>query len=487
MAGESPHEIGTMPILEAFNVYSNSLCGSIPSSLFNISTMKTLAISFNELSGTLPLDLGNKLPNLDTLLLSTNLFSGPISSSITNASKVIILDITNNSFSGSRPDFGDLKLLQELYLSENILSGAEFPTQELTFLSSLTNCQHLKRLEVSSNPMNGILPTSLGNFSSSVEYIVASNCSIMGVIPFEVGNIRSLLNLYLSYNQLSGLIPPTIGKMKQLQKLYLSDNQLEGSIPNDLCRLYNLGELSLHGNMLMGAIPECLGDIKSLRVIYLGSNQLNSSIPPCLWIITDLVILNLSSNHLIALCGPVEFQVAPCPENHHGSWLKKLIVSSVVLVVVVVIVMLTLVRMRKQKKVALSTDIPPLTTESTLSDGLKVAVEVFNLELQGVTRSFDVEATILSKQRHMNRVFEQTAGCKETQRCLPKMVEDFYFKIKRLNEIAPRDIKQSKMSYSCVLTAYNEADGLTREIRKAKEIVYKSDEIYSNSAFHLSC
>ncbi|KAL1533667.1 non-specific serine/threonine protein kinase [Salvia divinorum] len=97
--------------------------------------------------------------------------------------------------------------------------------------------------------------------------------------------------------------------------------------------------------------------------------------------------------------------------------------------------------MRKQKKVALSTDIPPLSTEcrrisyielergtssfcetnllgrgsfgsvfeATLFDGLKVAVKVFNLELQGTTRRFDAETAILSSIRHRNLV--RVIGC----------------------------------------------------------------------------
>ncbi|XP_047961823.1 receptor kinase-like protein Xa21 [Salvia hispanica] len=482
--GELPQVIGTLPLLEEFTAYNNSLYGSIPSSLFNTSTMNELQILYNEFSGTLPLDMGNSFPNLEWLLLSHNRLSGPIPSSLTNASKLIFMDMSDNSFSGSIPNFGNLKLLQKLFLEENNLSGAEFPTQELTFLSSLTNCRHLKDLEVSDNPLNGILPASIGNFSISLEYFCASNCNIIGAIPLEVGNLSSLLNLYLHDNFLSGVIPPTIGKMKQLQMLYLFDNQLAGSIPNDLCRLYHLGELSLYENMLVGRIPECLGDIKSLREIYLDSNQLNSTIPPSLWIITDLVILSLSSNHLsgklssevgnlkminsldlssnqfsdviptsideglpflenfnvsnnklegkipdggnfpnfsalsfshnIALCGPIKFQVAPCSENHRRSWLKKLIVSSVVLVVVAVIVMLILIRKHKQKTVALSADIPPLTTEYgrvsyiELEQGTRSFCET-NLLGREALRSFDSEATILSSIRHRNLV--RVIGC----------------------------------------------------------------------------
>ncbi|XP_042035833.1 receptor kinase-like protein Xa21 isoform X4 [Salvia splendens] len=538
ITGELPDEIGKLPKLEHLDVYNNSLHGPIPSSIFNISTMKNLYASYNEFSGTLPSDTGHSLVNLQELVLSHNRLNGPIPAFIANASKLSLLDISTNSFSGPIPYFGNLKQLQILFLSENNLSGAESPTQELGFLSSLTSCPLLNSLGISGNPINGILPTSIRNFSTSLKTIEASNSNIMGAIPPEIGNLSSLLFLGLAGNQLNGIIPPTIGNMKQLQFIYLSSNHLVGSIPNEVCKMNNLGELILVGNMLVGPIPDCLGDVKSLRNIYLDSNQLTSTIPPNLWSLTDLVILSLSSNsfngqlspelgklkmlnvldlssnqfageipsvidgcqtltflnlsnnrfngsipqslgnvkglvtldlsynnlsgsipksleHLPflvnfngsnnqALCGPTTFHVSPCPVNHHKSRLYTFIVPLVILSVIVVICSLMLVlitRTSKKKKEALSHDNSPLVSEcrrvsyielergtnyfsetnllgrgsfgsvfeATLSDGLKVAVKVFNLDLQGAIRSFDVESTILSSIRHRNLV--RVIGC----------------------------------------------------------------------------
>ncbi|XP_047961843.1 putative receptor-like protein kinase At3g47110 [Salvia hispanica] len=556
--GELPQEIGTLPILEVLDVFRNLLHGSIPFSIFNISTLQALQISGNEFSGTLSSDFGSSLPNLQWLLLAKNKLSGLIPTSITNASNLIGVDMHGNSFSGYIPYFGSLKLLQRLLLWENNLSAAKFPSQELIFLSSLTNCPNLQTLDVSYNPLNGILPTSFGNFSSSLRRIDISYCNIMGDIPSGIANFSSLLVLNLAINQLGGTIPPTIGKLNQLQGLYLTGNQLVGFIPNDLCQLNHLGELFLSVNMLVGPIPECLGDVKSLRVISFFHNQLNSSIPSKFWALTDLVKLSLSTNYLsgnlsselgnlklltsldlssnqfsgdiptlidgcqtldflnlsqnllsgsipqsvgkvkglrtldlsynylsgsipksledlpflenfnvsnnklegkipdggnfrnfsalsfshnLALCGPITFQVPPCQEKHHRSWLKKAMVTLGVLAVIVVIATLVLMRMCKKKKVTLSVDTSPLTAEyrrvpyielvrgtssfsetnllgkgsfgsvfeAILSDGLKVAVKVFNLDLQGATKSFDAETTILSNIRHRNLV--RVIGC----------------------------------------------------------------------------
>ncbi|KAI3465374.1 hypothetical protein Pfo_022037 [Paulownia fortunei] len=274
--GELPEELANLAYLEFFIVRNNSLSGSIPSSMFNISTLKNLDFSANQFSGSLPSTMGLSLFNLEELYFHSSGLSGEIPSSITNASKLTILDMSNNSFRGSMPNFGNLRLLFWLDISGNNLTGAESPTQELGFLSSLTNCQYMKVLDVSFNPLNGILPASIGNLSTSLQTFLAFECSIKGVIPSGIGNLSSLIYMSLSRNQLTGFIPTTIGKLKQLERLYLYDNLLQGYIPPVLCHMTNLGAL-----------------------VYLASNKLNSTIPSNLWNLRDLLALNLSSNSLI--------------------------------------------------------------------------------------------------------------------------------------------------------------------------------------------
>ncbi|KAK6114756.1 hypothetical protein DH2020_007025 [Rehmannia glutinosa] len=305
LTGEFPQELCNLAVLERLTMFNNSLSGFIPSSIFNISTLKSLELSMNHFSGSLRLPWNLSFSNLEKLYLHTNGLTGEIPSSITNASKLTILELSENSFSGSIPDFGNLRLLQRLNMWKNNLSGStESPNQELGFISSLTNCQNLTFLEISENPLNGVLPASIGNLSTSLQMLRASGCNIKGVIPDGIGNLSSLLRISLSQNELTGLISPTIGKLMQLQRLYLSGNRLQGYVPPDLCRLSNIGELDLSENDLTGSIPECLGNLESLRAINLGSNKLNSSIPSNLWNLRDLLFLNLSLNSLSGQLSP---------------------------------------------------------------------------------------------------------------------------------------------------------------------------------------
>ncbi|KAL5789142.1 hypothetical protein ACOSQ2_004030 [Xanthoceras sorbifolium] len=203
-----------------------------------------------------------------------------------------------NSFSGFIPStigysFTSLQLVD---LGSNNFTST---TRDLSFLTSLTNCKNLRIASFDSNPLNGFLPTSIGNLSNSLERIYLSSCNIGGNIPQEIGNLKNLMMLYLDYNEFRGSIPATLGNLKQLQGLVLHFNKLEGSIPNNICHLDKVVDLYLGNNKLSGAIPPCFGKMTSLRTLSLSSNGLTSVIPLSLWNLKDILHINLSSNSLI--------------------------------------------------------------------------------------------------------------------------------------------------------------------------------------------
>lgn len=304
MAAILPTEIGHLRQLVAIGLENNAspFAGSIPHELFNISTLMKVVFFNSSLSGTLPSNLCSRSPALEEVSLGGNNFSGAIPDSISNCSNLRLLDLTSNRFTGSIPlSIGNLRSLEELLLSKNNLSS-DASSSELGFITSLTNCRHLIYLALNSNPLEGIIPASVGNFSSSLVIFTAQNCRINGIIPPSIGNLSSNLGrLYLSNNELFGSIPPTLGRLDRLQGLALDKNILEGPIPEGLCNFHSLVIFYLRGNKLSGPIPECLGNISSLRHIFLDSNMLNSSIPSSLWHLKDLLQLDLSSNSLSGL------------------------------------------------------------------------------------------------------------------------------------------------------------------------------------------
>ncbi|XP_015059708.2 LRR receptor-like serine/threonine-protein kinase FLS2 isoform X1 [Solanum pennellii] len=292
--GRLPAEVGSIN-LKKLNVHGNHLSGVIPSEVFNISTLQILDLNRNRLTGTLPSGLGLQFPNLQELYLGENELTGSIPSSISNASQLATIYMSLNSFTGSIPNLGNLRLLKRLFLAENNLTEGT-SKGELKFLSYLTNCRHLETVDVSLNQLNGVLPSSLGNLSASLQIFSAFGSKIKGTIPVGVGNLTSLTGMYLDSNELTGVIPNTIGKLRNLERIYLEYNRLEGHLPTDICQLSKLGDIYISHNMIRGAIPACFGELKSLQRVFLDSNNLTSTIPLNFWNLNGLVGLNLSTN-----------------------------------------------------------------------------------------------------------------------------------------------------------------------------------------------
>ncbi|XP_006480349.1 receptor kinase-like protein Xa21 isoform X12 [Citrus sinensis] len=303
--GEIPHEIGNLRDLEWLELSDNKLVGVVPATIFNLSTLKVFAVSNNSLSGSLQSSADVQLPNLEGIYLWGNNFSGTIPSFIFNASKLSTLALGDNSFFGFIPNtFGNLGNLRRFNIENNYLTSS---TPELNFLSSLSNSKYLKVLELSYNPLNGILPrTSMGNLSHSLEKFVMINCNVGGAIPEEISNLTNLRMIGFSGNKLNGSIPITLGKLQKLQLLSFRDNKLEGSIPEDVCSLAELYQLHLGGNKLSRSIPTCIGNLTSLRTLSLGSNELISVIPSTLWNLEYIMNLNFSSNFLT---GPLPLEI----------------------------------------------------------------------------------------------------------------------------------------------------------------------------------
>ncbi|XP_055800481.1 LRR receptor-like serine/threonine-protein kinase FLS2 [Solanum dulcamara] len=238
IVGQIPPELGKLSNLligqipEAiFNISSMELEGEIPETIFNRSSLVVIALNFNNLSGRIPTTAGLHLPNLKVLDLGVNQLVAETPLFITNASKLEILDLSDNFLTGTIPtNLGNLRDLRDIFLHTNQLIN-EPREYELRFFNSLVDCRMLRYLEVGLNPLNGVLPNSIGNLSSTIEVFEMSHAHINGLIPTSIGNISGLLALDFQRNNFMGSIPSDVGELKQLQGLYLKNNKLQGHIP----------------------------------------------------------------------------------------------------------------------------------------------------------------------------------------------------------------------------------------------------------------
>lgn len=85
--------------------------------------------------------------------------------------------------------------------------------------------------------------------------------------------------LKLANNNFTGVIPQEIGQLKSLAVLNFSSNSLSGDIPLQLCNLTNLQVLDLSSNHLTGAIPKALNNLHFLSVLNISYNNLEGPIP----------------------------------------------------------------------------------------------------------------------------------------------------------------------------------------------------------------
>ncbi|KAJ4849321.1 hypothetical protein Tsubulata_019128 [Turnera subulata] len=297
-SGQIPADFGErMPLLEDLDVSANYLTGTIPSSIANISTLVTFAVSNNHLSG--------KLPE----------FLNPLQD-------VYLMDVSENNLTGNIPvTLGSFSTMQFLRLSNNELSG-EIP-------SSLQNCTFLQTLDLGDNKLTGKIPTWIGQSLPSLLILSLRANILVGDIPRDLCSLSSLHILDLAGNNFSGHIPNCVGNLSGMttvldskryegqlwvvakgrtlfydQLLYLvnivdlSGNNLFGDIPEGIASLQRMGTLNLSRNHLSGMIPNNIGNLKQLETLDLSSNNLSGTIPSGMASMTSLNHLNLSHNNL---------------------------------------------------------------------------------------------------------------------------------------------------------------------------------------------
>lgn len=169
-------------------------------------------------------------------------------------------------------------------------------------VDSLANFTLLESFNASGFMLNGSIPDWFGERLGALKKLDLRSCSISGVIPDSLGSLSSLNVLFLSGNNLTSRVPSSLGFLSSLSILDLSGNLFSGSIPESFSNLGNLTNLDLSNNYLSGSIPPELGVLSNLRILNLSDNTFTASVPSQLGNLTKLVELDLSMN---SLSGPL--------------------------------------------------------------------------------------------------------------------------------------------------------------------------------------
>ena len=112
------------------------LKGKFPRGLVDCSKLINLDLSSNVISGSIPPDINEILPNLEVLKISNNNLFGEIPSSMGNCSNLEVLKLNNNRLSGQIPQqLSELRRLGIFTVANNLLSG---PVPDFIFVNTDT-------------------------------------------------------------------------------------------------------------------------------------------------------------------------------------------------------------------------------------------------------------------------------------------------------------------------------------------------------------
>ncbi|KAM2961377.1 hypothetical protein FF1_030956 [Malus domestica] len=321
----SSSSLGNLTHLTHLNLTHNSLQGSLENKLFeSLNSLEILDLSYNLLSGELPLSLTSS--NIRTLDLSSNRFHGPIPSSFfMHAWKLTSFNVSNNAFSSNIPSSVCLHsnpLVKVLDFSSNQFSG--------NIYRGFGRCSELQIFRAGHNNLSGPLPEDIYNATKLKEVAVPLN-SLHGGISDRIVNLTNLAILDLSFNQLSAVLPLHLGKLSRLKIVQLDYNNLQGPLPQSLMnctslvelrlgrnnlegditklnfsKLVQLTKLDLSVNEFTGKLPMSLYSCRSLKAIRLGPNNLEGQIQPEILSLNSLSFLSLSYIRLENVMGAMK-------------------------------------------------------------------------------------------------------------------------------------------------------------------------------------
>eukprot|EP00536_Pseudo-nitzschia_multiseries_P009963 jgi/Psemu1/202069/e_gw1.290.19.1 len=244
------------------------LRGRLPDEVGMLSKLTAVNLMGNNLEGTIPSFVYNKLTNLGSLMLSSNEFHSTISSDISK--------LTN---------------LKKLYLGELFLTG-QFPVDAMKSLSSLEHLAVSDATEVSGPlleysshwPNLTYFDIYESMFTGTIPTTIGTNSKLQ--LPTELGNCRSMR--WMMFSEYGGSMPTELGELSNLQHLTMVNGMATGTIPSEIGRLTNLVYLSVFNNRFEGTLPTELGNLggggasnsnSKLQFLNLYKNNFSGTIP----------------------------------------------------------------------------------------------------------------------------------------------------------------------------------------------------------------
>ncbi|CAA0807623.1 Probable LRR receptor-like serine/threonine-protein kinase [Striga hermonthica] len=170
-------------------------------------------------------------------------------------------------------------------------------------VDALRNLTLLSSFNASNFALPGPIPEWLGLQLDALQVLDLRSCSVNGSLPATIGNLSSLVELYLSHNNLTGVIPSSLARLTSLNVLDLSQNMLSGQLPDELWSLPELQYLDVSVNNFTGTLPIASPRLSnnassSSVVVNISSNSFYGNITP---LITSFSFIDMSGNYFQGL------------------------------------------------------------------------------------------------------------------------------------------------------------------------------------------
>ncbi|KAL1361289.1 hypothetical protein AAHE18_04G242900 [Arachis hypogaea] len=272
--------------LKELKLAATNVVGPLPEIFDSLTSLETVLLSNNNLSGVLPESFGGtKIATLHLNNQKGNGFSGPIDV-LSNMLDLSQVWLQGNSFTGPIPDMSRCTSLQDLQLGHNQLTGV--------VPDSLIALQNLEYLYLGYNFLQGPLPNltfsdfdSMENLGVNItngfchkdpgpcDHKVTILLQIAAKFKYPIMLARSWRGNNACKNW-SFIICDDKNKIRMVN---LSNLKLTGTISPAFANLTDLRELYLDGNNLTGEIPEGLTTLPELEVMNVSNNHLAGNIP----------------------------------------------------------------------------------------------------------------------------------------------------------------------------------------------------------------
>lgn len=235
---------------------------------------------------------------------------------------IVQLDLSDNQLTGTLPeDLGLLTELTHLDLSGNRLQGVLPP--------NVGHPQQLRYLDLSRNQLRGPIPDRL-RLLHQLRTLDLHDNRLSGPIPEALGDLVRLERLDLSDNELTGEVPPALGNLRRLLELSLHGNPLEGALPLALTGLvalesFSFGETDLRerANPDFRAWMRGLAHLESTAVLH-GEVVRRGNVPLTLLAgIASLGVSAVSAVILFPFFGPAASAAATVIGAAGTGWVTK--------------------------------------------------------------------------------------------------------------------------------------------------------------------